>query len=109
MAPDFGAIFVRPRTDRFDIFATSATYRAARHPRRLNRLRSGISHTNMLRRQRLPDFNKSVPLGGVMTDTVHATAPAVTRVSDAYRWMQLVIGVAAMVMIANYQYGWTFF
>jgi len=23
--------------------------------------------------------------------------------------MQLVIGVAAMVMIANYQYGWTFF
>src|SRR5881394_3510449 len=44
-----------------------------------------------------------------MTDTVHATAPAVTRVSDAYRWMQLAIGVAAMVMIANYQYGWTFF
>src|SRR6476619_4044397 len=44
-----------------------------------------------------------------MTDTVHATAPAVTRVSDAYRWMQLAIGVAAMVMIANLQYGWTFF
>src|SRR3979490_1483301 len=44
-----------------------------------------------------------------MTDTVHATAPAVTRVSDAYRWMQLAVGVAAMVMIANYQYGWTFF
>src|SRR5712664_1890191 len=44
-----------------------------------------------------------------MTDTVHASAPAVTRVSDAYRWMQLAIGVAAMVMIANYQYGWTFF
>jgi MFS transporter, OFA family, oxalate/formate antiporter len=31
------------------------------------------------------------------------------RVSDGYRWMQLVIGVVAMVMIANYQYGWTFF
>ena len=31
------------------------------------------------------------------------------RVSDGYRWMQLAIGVAAMVMIANYQYGWTFF
>src|SRR5205807_7379220 len=41
--------------------------------------------------------------------TVHATTPADTRVSDAYRWMQLAIGVAAMVMIANYQYGWTFF
>lgn len=26
-----------------------------------------------------------------------------------FRWTQLVIGVAAMVMIANYQYGWTFF
>src|SRR3979490_2803985 len=44
-----------------------------------------------------------------MTDTVHSTVPAVTRVSDAYRWTQLAIGVAAMVMIANYQYGWTFF
>ena len=45
-----------------------------------------------------------------MTDTVHAAAPAgAARVSDAYRWTQLVVGVAAMVMIANYQYGWTFF
>ncbi len=44
-----------------------------------------------------------------MTDTVHATVPATTRVSDAYRWTQLAIGVGAMVMIANYQYGWTFF
>ncbi len=31
------------------------------------------------------------------------------QASDAYRWMQLIIGVIAMVMIANYQYGWTFF
>src|SRR5216683_1465762 len=44
-----------------------------------------------------------------MTDTVHTTAPATARVSDAYRWTQLAIGVGAMVMIANYQYGWTFF
>ncbi len=44
-----------------------------------------------------------------MTDMVHATAPASARVSDSYRWTQLAIGVAAMVMIANYQYGWTFF
>ena len=44
-----------------------------------------------------------------MTDTVHATVPAAARVSDSYRWMQLAIGVAAMVMIANYQYGWTLF
>ena len=45
-----------------------------------------------------------------MTDTVHgAAAPASVRVSDAYRWTQLTIGVLAMVMIANYQYGWTFF
>ena len=36
------------------------------------------------------------------------TAP-VKRVSDSYRWMQLVIGVICMVMIANLQYGWTFF
>lgn len=32
-----------------------------------------------------------------------------TRVSDGYRWMQLAIGVGCMVMIANLQYGWTFF
>ena len=45
-----------------------------------------------------------------MTGTVHVAAPASSaRVSDAYRWTQLTIGVAAMVMIANYQYGWTFF
>ena len=45
-----------------------------------------------------------------MTDTVQgAAAPVAARVSDAYRWTQLTIGVLAMVMIANYQYGWTFF
>lgn len=32
-----------------------------------------------------------------------------THVREAYRWAQLVIGVVVMVMIANYQYGWTFF
>src|SRR5437868_5643086 len=47
--------------------------------------------------------------GGFMTDMVQATAPTATRVSDTYRWAQLAVGVAAMVMIANYQYGWTFF
>ncbi|RDJ20627.1 oxalate/formate MFS antiporter [Bosea caraganae] len=31
------------------------------------------------------------------------------RVSDAYRWTQLFVGVICMVMIANLQYGWTFF
>lgn len=31
------------------------------------------------------------------------------RVSELFRWGQLCIGVACMVMIANYQYGWTFF
>jgi OFA family oxalate/formate antiporter-like MFS transporter len=31
------------------------------------------------------------------------------RVSDSYRWTQLFIGVVCMVMIANLQYGWTFF
>lgn len=31
------------------------------------------------------------------------------RASDSYRWMQLILGVICMVMIANLQYGWTFF
>src|SRR5258708_6521001 len=47
--------------------------------------------------------------GGTMTDIVHGAAPGASRVSDAYRWTQLAVGVGAMVMIANYQYGWTFF
>src|SRR3954463_9147747 len=44
-----------------------------------------------------------------MTDTVHGAAPAAARVREPYRWTQLAVGVGAMVMIANYQYGWTFF
>src|SRR3954449_1912047 len=34
--------------------------------------------------------------------------PAAARVSG-FRWLQLVIGIACMVMIANLQYGWTLF
>jgi OFA family oxalate/formate antiporter-like MFS transporter len=37
------------------------------------------------------------------------TSSASARASDTFRWTQLVIGICAMVMIANYQYGWTFF
>ena len=40
---------------------------------------------------------------------VQGSAASAARVSDSYRWTQLAVGVAAMVMIANYQYGWTFF
>ena len=38
-----------------------------------------------------------------------AVSSDATRVSDGYRWTQLAIGVGCMVMIANLQYGWTFF
>jgi len=34
---------------------------------------------------------------------------SVQKVSNAFRWTQLAIGVVCMVMIANLQYGWTFF
>jgi len=37
-----------------------------------------------------------------------ATAP-VQAPSNGYRWMQLIIGVVCMGMIANLQYGWTYF
>src|SRR5258707_351771 len=47
--------------------------------------------------------------GGAMTEMVQGSAASAARVSDSYRWTQLAVGVAAMVMIANYQYGWTFF
>ena len=35
--------------------------------------------------------------------------PAAEPVSNGFRWTQLAIGVVCMVMIANLQYGWTFF
>ncbi len=38
-----------------------------------------------------------------------AAGPSGERVSDGYRWTQLAVGVLCMVMIANLQYGWTFF
>lgn len=44
-----------------------------------------------------------------MSNTSMGSAVPAERVSDSYRWMQLVVGVICMVMIANYQYGWTFF
>ncbi|MBV9564179.1 MAG: oxalate/formate MFS antiporter [Bradyrhizobium sp.] len=31
------------------------------------------------------------------------------QVSNSFRWMQLIIGVICMAMIANLQYGWTYF
>src|ERR1700755_2361814 len=36
-------------------------------------------------------------------------APPIRRSTLANPWVQLVIGVICMVMIANLQYGWTFF
>src|SRR6202140_763882 len=37
-----------------------------------------------------------------------ATAP-IQAPSSSFRWMQLIIGVVCMAMIANLQYGWTYF
>jgi OFA family oxalate/formate antiporter-like MFS transporter len=41
--------------------------------------------------------------------TVSSQTSAVPMASALTRWGQLVIGVICMVMIANLQYGWTFF
>jgi len=41
--------------------------------------------------------------------TTTSGAAAAPRASAALRWSQLVVGVICMVMIANLQYGWTFF
>src|ERR1700739_1302960 len=39
----------------------------------------------------------------------NATAAPRQSLSNGYRWLQLVIGVICMAMIANLQYGWTYF
>jgi OFA family oxalate/formate antiporter-like MFS transporter len=41
--------------------------------------------------------------------TVLTTTEAGAKATGATRWTQLIIGIVCMVMIANYQYGWTFF
>src|ERR1051325_9327775 len=38
-----------------------------------------------------------------------STGTTATARASGFRWVQLVIGVACMVMIANLQYGWTLF
>src|SRR5690349_7862125 len=38
-----------------------------------------------------------------------ADAGATGAQSSGYRWLQLIIGIGCMVMIANLQYGWTLF
>ena len=38
-----------------------------------------------------------------------ASVPSAARVSDRYRWGQLVVAIGCMVLIANLQYGWTLF
>jgi MFS transporter, OFA family, oxalate/formate antiporter len=42
-----------------------------------------------------------------MTATA-ASAPS-PQISNGFRWTQLIIGLICMAMMANYQYGWTFF
>jgi MFS transporter, OFA family, oxalate/formate antiporter len=39
----------------------------------------------------------------------NASTAAHAAPSNSYRWMQLIIGVICMAMIANLQYGWTYF
>src|SRR5438046_8996748 len=58
----------------------------------------------------VPDVRRAlrVSLGVVVAA---ATAPALgqTRGIISNRWLQLVVGILGMVMIANLQYGWTLF
>src|SRR6185437_14435401 len=44
-------------------------------------------------------------------ETMAANAVGASRQapSNSYRWMQLIVGVICMAMIANLQYGWTYF
>ena len=38
-----------------------------------------------------------------------ASATSAQMPSSNYRWMQLIIGLICMAMMANLQYGWTYF
>jgi len=44
-----------------------------------------------------------------MSSIAQPAQPVTVRVRDSYRWLQLVVGIVCMAMIANLQYGWTLF
>lgn len=41
--------------------------------------------------------------------TATATSAPSQGISSGFRWMQLIVGIICMAMMANLQYGWTFF
>ena len=41
--------------------------------------------------------------------TATATSAPSPQISSGFRWTQLIIGIVCMAMMANLQYGWTFF
>src|SRR6266513_3033645 len=44
-----------------------------------------------------------------MSSIAQPAQPVTVRVRDSYRWLQLLVGILCMAMIANLQYGWTLF
>src|SRR3989454_5669057 len=44
-----------------------------------------------------------------MSSIAQPAQPVTVRVTDSYRWLQLLVGIVCMAMIANLQYGWTLF
>src|ERR1700749_2041756 len=51
---------------------------------------------------------KKRALGGIIMAANAVTAPS-QGASNGYRWMQLIVGLICMAMMANLQYGWTYF
>ncbi len=44
-----------------------------------------------------------------MSSIAQPAQPVTVRVRGSYRWLQLLVGIVCMAMIANLQYGWTLF
>ncbi len=40
---------------------------------------------------------------------MNATIAPQQATSNSFRWMQLIVGLVCMAMMANLQYGWTYF
>jgi MFS transporter, OFA family, oxalate/formate antiporter len=59
--------------------------------------------------QRRAAFFWAVLKKRALEETMSAYTTTGQAPSNSYRWMQLIIGVICMAMIANLQYGWTFF
>src|SRR6185369_8823555 len=74
-------------------------------PFRVGRARASVVARSAFRRER----GRAQPREGCETRQFRNAVQERGSMNENKRWLQLVVGMICMVMIANLQYGWTYF